>query len=74
LFFLFVEIKIATIFKKIFAILIINIRNLVVLKTLNSLKFNKDNLNIKSRNCNSKKKLSLKNFKFLFSFFLFYLL
>jgi len=61
---LFVKIKIAIIFKKIFAILIIKVRNFVVLTTLNNLRFNKDNLNIKFRNRNNKKKASLKKFKF----------
>ncbi len=56
-FFLFVKIKITIISKKIFVILIIKVRNFVVLTTLNNLKFNKDNLNIESRNCNNKKKL-----------------
>ncbi len=55
-FFLFVEIKIAIIFKKIFAMLIIKVRNFVILTTLNNLKFNKDNLNIEFRNRNNKKK------------------
>ncbi len=53
---LFVEIKIAIIFKKIFAMLIIKVRNFVILTTLNNLKFNKDNLNIEFRNRNNKKK------------------
>ncbi len=64
LFFLFVKIKIAIVSKKILAILIIKVRNFVVLTTLNNLKSNKDNLNIKSCNCNNKEKTSLKKFKF----------
>ncbi len=64
LFFLFVEIKVAIVSRKIFAILIINIRNLIILITSNSLKSNKNNLNIESCNCNNKEKISLKNFKF----------
>jgi len=54
LFFLFVEIKVAIVSRKIFAILIINIRNLIILITSNSLKSNKNNLNIESCNCNNK--------------------
>jgi len=61
---LFVEIKITIVFRKIFAILVIKVRNFVVLTTLNNLRFNKNNLNIKSRNCNNKKEASLKEFKF----------
>jgi len=61
---LFVKIKIIIVFKKKFAILIIKIRNFVVLITLNNLRFNKNNLNIKSRNCSNKKKVFLKEFKF----------
>ncbi len=57
LFFLFVKIKITIVFEKNSAILIIEVRNFVVLTTLNNLKFNKNNLNIKSYNCNNKKKL-----------------
>ncbi len=64
LFFLFVEIKIAIIFEKIFAILIIKARNFVILTTSNNLRFNKDNLNIKFRNCSSKEETSLKESKF----------
>ncbi len=64
LFFLFVKIKIAIVFKKIFAILIIKIRNFVVLTTLNNLRSNKNNLNIKFRNRNNKKEAFLKEFKF----------
>ncbi len=64
LFFLFVKIKIAIVFKKIFAILVIKVYNFVVSTTLNSLKFNKDNFNIKSCNCNNKKEVSLKESKF----------
>ncbi len=40
-----------------------------MLVVLNNLKSNKDNFNIKSRNCNSKEEVSLRNFKFLLSFF-----
>jgi len=61
---LFVKIKIAIVFKKIFAILIIKVCNFVVLTTLNNLRFNKDNFNVKFRNCNNKKETSLKEFKF----------
>ncbi len=64
MFFLFVEIKIAIIFEKKIVILIIEVRNFVVLTTLNNLKSNKNNLNIESRNCNSKEKISLKESKF----------
>ncbi len=64
LFFLFVKIKITIVFKKILAIFIIKVRNFVVLTTLNNLRSNKDNLNIKFRNCNNKKKTSLKESKF----------
>ncbi len=64
LFFLFVEIKIAIVFKKIFAILVIKVRNFVVLTTLDNLRFNENNLNIKFRNRNNKKETSLKEFKF----------
>jgi len=64
LFFLFVKIKIAIVFKKILAILIIKIRNFVILTTLNNLRFNKDNFNIKFCNCNNKEKASLKESKF----------
>ncbi len=63
-FFLFIKIKIVIIFKKILAILIIKTHNFVVLTTSNSLKSNKDNLNIKFRNRNNKEKTSLKKFKF----------
>jgi len=61
---LFVEIKIAIVFKKIFAILVIKVRNFVVLTTLDNLRFNENNLNIKFRNRNNKKETSLKEFKF----------
>jgi len=61
---LFVKIKIAIVSKKIFAILIIKVCNFVVLTTLSSLRFNKDNFNIKSCNCNNKEKTSLKEFRF----------
>jgi len=61
---LFVEIKIAIVFKKIFAILIIKVGNFVVLTTLNNLRFNKNNLNIESYNYNNKEKVFLKEFKF----------
>ncbi len=74
LFFLFVEIKIAIVFEKIFAILIIKVCNFVVLIILDSLRFKEDNLNIESCNCNNKEKVFLKNFNFLFSLFLFCLL
>jgi len=61
---LFVKIKIAIVSRKIFAILVIKIRNFVILTTLNNLRFNKSNLNIKSCNRNNKEKASLKEFKF----------
>ncbi len=64
LFFLFVKIKIAIVFKKIFRILIIKICNFVILITLNNLRFNKDNFNIKSRNRNNEEKTFLKKFRF----------
>ena len=64
MFFLFIKIKVAIVFRKIFAILIIKVRNFVVLIILNNLKFNKDNLNIKSRDYNNKKETFLKEFKF----------
>ena len=64
LFFLFIEIKIIIVFKKIFAISIIKIRDFVVLIILNNLRFNKDNLNNKFRNYNNKKEASSKEFKF----------
>ncbi len=64
LFFLFVKIKIAIVSKKIFGILIIKVRNLVVLTTLNNLKSNKNNLNIKFCNRNNKKKAFSKESKF----------
>jgi len=64
LFFLFVKIKIAIIFKKIFAILIIKIRNLIILTILNNLRFNKNNFNIESRNYNNKEEASLEEFRF----------
>ncbi len=64
LFSLFVKIKIAIVFRKIFAISIIKVCNFVVLTTLNNLKSNKDNFNIKFRNYNNEKKASLKEFKF----------
>ncbi len=51
------------VFKKIFAILIIKVYSYIVLITLDNLKFNKDNLNIKSCSCNNKEKNSLKKFK-----------
>jgi len=77
LFFLFVKIKIAIVFRKIFAISIIKICNFVVLTTLNNLRSKEDNLNIKFRNCNNKEEASLKDSKFLsfvfclFSYFIF---
>jgi len=61
---LFVKIKIAIVFEKIFAISIIKVRNFVVLTTLNNLKFNKDNLNVKFRNYSNKEEVFLKKFKF----------
>jgi len=64
LFFLFVKIKITIVFKKIFAILIIKVRNFVILTTLNNLRFNKNNFNIKFRNYNNEKKASLKESRF----------
>ncbi len=64
MFFLFVKIKIAIVFEKIFAISIIKVRNFVVLTTLNNLKFNKDNLNVKFRNYSNKEEVFLKKFKF----------
>jgi len=64
LFFLFVKIKIVIVFEKIFAILVIKVRNFVVLTILSNLRFNKDNFNIKSRNCNNKEEASLKEFRF----------
>ncbi len=63
-FFLFVKIKITIVFRKIFAILIIKVRSFVVLTILSNLKSNESNLNIKSRNYNSKKKASLKESRF----------
>ncbi len=68
LIFLFVEIKIAIVFKKIFAIFEIKVRNFVVLTILDNLKSNKDNLNIKSCNYNNKEETFLKEFKFYFFF------
>jgi len=62
LFFLFVKIKITIVFEKKIAILVIKIRNFIVSTTLDSLKFNKSNLNIEFRNRNSKEKAFLKNF------------
>ena len=64
LFILFIKIKIAIIFKKIFAISIIKIYNFVVLIILDNLKSNIDNLNIKFCNCNNKEKISSKKSKF----------
>jgi len=61
---LFVKIKIAIVFKKIFAILIIKVRNFVVLTILNNLRFNKDNLNIEFRNYNNKEEAFLEEFEF----------
>jgi len=74
LFFLFVKINVAIVFEKIFAIFVIKVDNLVVLITSSNLKFNKNNLNVKFRNRNNEKEVFLENFKFLFSFFLFYFL
>ncbi len=62
LFFLFVKIKIIIVFRKIFAILVIKVRNFVVLTTLDNLKSNKDNFNIKFCDYNNKEKASLKEF------------
>ncbi len=73
MFYLFVKIKIAIIFKKILAILVIKVRNFVMLATLNNLKFNKDNFNVKFCNRNNKEKASLKKSKSKF-FLLFYFL
>ncbi len=64
LFFLFVKIKIAIVFKRIFRILIIKICNFVISITLNNLRFNKDNFNIKSRNRNNEEKTFLKKIRF----------
>jgi len=64
LFFLFVEIKIAIVFEIFFAILIVEVRSFVMLTISNNLKFKKDNLNIKFRNCNNKEKASLKKSRF----------
>jgi len=61
---LFVKIKIVIVFKKKNAILIIKVRNFVVLTTLNNVRFNKDNLNVKSCDCNNKKEVFLKEFRF----------
>jgi len=61
---LFVKIKIAIVSRKIFAILIIKARSFVISTTSNNLRFNKNNLNIKSRNCNNKEEISLKESKF----------
>jgi len=65
----FIRINVAIVFKKIFAIFIIKIRDFVVLITLDYLKFNENNLNIKFRNRDNEKKVSLKYSKFLSSFF-----
>jgi len=46
------------------AILIIKVRNFVVLTTLNNLRFNENNFNIKFCDFNNKEKASLKEFKF----------
>jgi len=62
LFFLFVRIKIAIVFKKIFANLVIKVYNLIVSITLNNLKSNKDNFNIRSCNYKDKKEVFLKKF------------
>ena len=62
------EIKIAIVFKKIFAILEIKVYNFVVLTILDNLKSNKYNLNIKSYNYNNKEETFLKEFKFYFFF------
>ncbi len=64
LFFLFARIKITIVFEKIFAILIIKVRNFVILTILDNLKSNKDNFNIEFRNCSNKEKASLKKSKF----------
>jgi len=72
-FFLFTKINITIVFRKIFAIFVIKVCNLVVLIILNYLKFNKDNLNIKSRSRNNKKEVFLKilHSYFFFAFFLY---
>jgi len=64
LFFLFIKIKIAIVFKKILAILIIKIRNFVILTTLSNLRSNKNNFNIKFCNYNNKEEAFSKEFKF----------
>ena len=74
MFFLFVEINVATIFEKILTISIIKARNFIVLITSKILRSNKDNLNIKFCSCNNKVEVSLKDSKFLFSLLLFYFL
>jgi len=61
---LFIEIKIAIVSRKIFAILIIKARNFVVLTTLSNLRFNKDNLNVKFYDCDNKEKAFLKESRF----------
>jgi len=61
---LFIEIKIAIVFRKILAILIIEVRNFVISTTLSNLKFKKSYFNVESRNRNNKEKASLKKFKF----------
>ncbi len=63
-FFLFIEIKIAIVFKKILAILIIKVRNFVILTTLDNLKSEKDSFNIKFRNRNNEEKVFLKKSRF----------
>jgi len=71
LFFLFVEINVVIVFEKILAIFVIKVRDLVVLIILDNLRFNKDDLNVEFCNCNNKEEVSLEDFRFLFSFFLF---
>ncbi len=63
-FFLFVKIKIVIVFKKIFAILVIKVRNFIVLITLNNLRSNEDNFNVKFCDCNNEEETSLKEFEF----------
>jgi len=69
-FFLFVEINVTIVSRKIFAIFVIKVCNLVVLISSSNLKFNKDDFNVQFRDRNSKKDFFLKNFEFLSSFLL----
>jgi len=64
LFFLFIEIKIVIVFEKKIAILVIKVCDFVILTTLNNLKSNKNNFNIKFCNYNNKEEFFLKEFKF----------